>query len=95
MKVHFAEREEPEMENREEAQQLLCDVLAVRSVNGKDDEGKVAEYLAEYFRKSGIDAKVDRIDVTHANVRAVLHGEDSDRKIFCGTAIWIQYPMDL
>lgn len=69
------------MENREEAQQLLCDVLAVRSVNGKDDEGKVAEYLAEYFRKSGIDAKVDRIDVTHANVRAVLQGEDSDRKL--------------
>lgn len=65
------------------AVQLLWDVMAIPSVNGRDDEGSVAEYLCDYFKKEGMDAKVERIDSFHANVTAVLEGEASD-----GVVIW-------
>lgn len=69
------------MGNTEEAVQLLEDILAIPSVNGQDDEGKVAEYLCDYFRKAGISAQVERIDETHANVSAILEGEDNSKRI--------------
>ena len=65
------------------AVQLLWDVMAIPSVNGRDDEGSVAEYFCDYFKKEGMDAKVERIDSFHANVTAVLEGEASD-----GVVIW-------
>ena len=64
------------------AVELLKELLTIRSVNGRDDEGAVAEYLYEYFEKSGISAKVQRIDGTHANVLAELKGESDKNPIF-------------
>ena len=50
------------------AVKLLKELLTIRSVNGRDDEGAVAEYLCKYFEQSGISAHIQRIDATHANV---------------------------
>ena len=58
------------------AVQLLKEILAIPSVNGRDDEGKLAEYLCRVFEVAGIPSSVWRIDETHANVFAVLEGED-------------------
>ncbi len=65
----------------EAAVQLLKEILAIPSVNGRDDEGKVAEYLCQVFEEAGIPASVWRIDETHANVFAVLEGEDESSPI--------------
>ena len=39
----------------EDAVKLLKDILEIPSVNGKDDEGAVAEYLDQYFKSYGTD----------------------------------------
>jgi len=61
-----------------EAVQLLKDLLAIPSVNGRDDEGKMAEYLCEYFKAAGLASFVQRLDETHANVIAVLEGGEEN-----------------
>ena len=66
----------------DEAIRLLTDLLAIPSVNGRDDEGAVAEYLCRYFTDAGIPASVNRIDERHANVMAILEGDDSERPMF-------------
>lgn len=68
---------------REEAASLLKDLLEIPSVNGRDDEGAVAEYLDTYFKSHGIESYVDRMDETHANVIALIRGEDETE-----TEIW-------
>ena len=79
------------MEEREMIQ-LLQEVMAIPSVNGRDDEGKVAEYLCGYFEDAGIPARVDRIDDTHANVTAFLEGEDtSEMEIWNGHLDTVPY----
>lgn len=70
---------EDEMMNR--AVDLLMDVLAIPSVNGKDDEGRIAEYLCAYFQRQDIFAEVHRRDDSHANVYACLEGENKERAI--------------
>ncbi|MCR4907248.1 MAG: M20 family metallopeptidase [Lachnospiraceae bacterium] len=65
----------------DEAKKLLISLLSIPSVNGRDDEGKVAEFLCEYLKEAGLKAEVDRIDETHANVRAVLRGKKEERRI--------------
>ena len=57
------------------AVKLLKELLTIRSVNGRDDEGAVAEYLCKYFEQSGISAHIQRIDATHANPVSALHGQ--------------------
>lgn len=64
------------------AVELLKELLTIRSVNGRDDEGAVAEYLCKYFEQSGISAHIQRIDATHANVLAKLEGESDGAPIF-------------
>ncbi|MCI9584440.1 MAG: M20 family metallopeptidase [Clostridium sp.] len=59
-----------------DAVDFLKELLAVPSVNGRDDEGQAAEFLCGFFREAGLEARVQRIDGTHANVLAVLEGED-------------------
>lgn len=76
----------------QKAIQLLKEVMAIPSVNGRDDEGKVAEYLCAYFRAAGIPAEVERIDETHANVRAVLEGDpEGGRMIWNGHLDTVPY----
>lgn len=62
-----------------EAKKVLFDVLSIKSVNHCDDEGKVAEYLEKYFSEAGIEAKVQRIDDTHANLVAFIPGRTHER----------------
>lgn len=66
-----------------ESVELLMKVLAIRSVNGRDDEGAVAEFLVDYMRRAGIDARIVRIDGTHANVTARI-GDITDGE----TVVW-------
>lgn len=63
-----------------EAVCLLKDLLAIPSVNGQNDEGAVARYLCRYMREAGLEAQVQEIDETHANVIAVLKGEEKTQK---------------
>ena len=62
-----------------EARKLLMQVLSIPSVNHQDDEGKVAEYLQNYLMEAGIEARVQRIDETHANLIAFIPGENHER----------------
>lgn len=66
-----------------DAVDFLKELLAVPSVNGRDDEGRAAEFLCGFFREAGLEARVQRIDETHANVLAVLEGEDK-----AGDFVW-------
>lgn len=71
---------------------LLQDVIAIPSVNGSDNEAKVAEYLCEYFTNAGITARVQKIDEKHANVIAYLEGaDDSQREIWNGHLDTVPY----
>lgn len=63
----------------EDPVELLKQILSIPSVNGRDDEGKVAEYLQKVFLANGILARVQRMDETHANVIAVLEGENPSK----------------
>lgn len=56
---------------------LLKTVLAIPSVNGEHDEGAVADYLAAYLRRCGVEAQVNRIDERRANLVAFIAGKDS------------------
>lgn len=66
-----------------DAVDFLKELLAVPSVNGRNDEGRAAEFLCGFFRGAGLEARVQRIDETHANVLAVLEGEDK-----AGDFVW-------
>lgn len=63
-----------------EAEQLLEEILNIQSVNGIDDEGAVARFIADYLETAGLDVRVQRIDEKHSNVIAVLKGK-TDRCI--------------
>ena len=43
---------------KKDAVDLLKQVLEIPSVNSKDEEGAVAEFLANYFVEHGIEASV-------------------------------------
>ena len=64
-----------------EAIEFLKRLLEIPSVNSRDDEGCMAEFLTEYLRSFGIEAQVQRIDGNHANVIAWLPGENPDQTI--------------
>ena len=65
------------------ALELLKRLLEIPSVNSRDQEGAVAEFLAGYFSDHGIQASVQKIDETHANVIAFVPGKNRER-----TMIW-------
>ncbi|HIW84655.1 MAG TPA: M20 family peptidase, partial [Candidatus Dorea gallistercoris] len=56
-------------------EEFLDQVLRISSVNGMDDEGKLAWFLADYLKDRGVNAVVQEIDKKHANVVAVLEGK--------------------
>lgn len=63
--------------------ELLKRLLEIPSVNSRDNEGNVAEYLTRYFSDHGIQAEVQKMDETHANVIAFVPGKKQER-----TVIW-------
>ncbi len=64
---------------KERSKQILSELLSIQSVNGKDDEGRVAEYICGLFVENGIEAYVDRMDEMHANIVAKIRGNGSDK----------------
>lgn len=63
---------------------LLKEILAIPSVNGADNEGAVAEFIANYLKEKHIDAFVQQIDETHANIIAKLEGKSSETVVWNG-----------
>lgn len=61
--------------------QLLKDLMEIPSVNSKDRERSVAEYLAGYFKEHGIEAYVQDVDELRANVVAFVPGKDTERTV--------------
>ena len=48
--------------------QLLKEILSIPSVNGEDDERKLAEFICKYLQDNHVKAEVQYIDDRHANV---------------------------
>lgn len=69
------------MENS--AIKLLKSLLEIPSVNSADNERNIAEYIAGYFNRHHIEASVQQIDETHANVVAFVPGKNSEK-----TVVW-------
>ncbi len=76
---------------KEEALKLLKELLALPTVNGRDDEGSAAKYLDAYFKAHGIESRVDRIDQTHANVLAFIPGQSEETVIWNGHLDTVPY----
>lgn len=68
---------------KDDAIELLKTLLKIRSVNSKDDESAVAEFLCEYFQSHGVASSVQRLDEKRANVIADIPGENAEQ-----TEIW-------
>lgn len=70
---------------------LLKEILAISSVNGADNEGVVAEFIANYLKEKHIDAFVQQIDETHANIIAKLEGKSSETVVWNGHLDTVPY----
>lgn len=70
---------------------LLKEILAISSVNGADNEGGVAEFIANYLKEKHIDAFVQQIDETHANIIAKLEGKSSETVVWNGHLDTVPY----
>lgn len=70
---------------------LLKEILAITSVNGADNEGAVAEFIANYLKEKHIDAFVQQIDETHANIIAKLEGKSSETVVWNGHLDTVPY----
>lgn len=63
------------------AVQLLKEIIEIPSVNSRDREKAVAEYLADYFKGYGIEAQVQDIDELHGNVVAFVPGKNKEKTV--------------
>lgn len=70
---------------------LLKEILAIPSVNGADNEGAVAEFIANYLKEKHIDVFVQQIDETHANIIAKLEGKSSETVVWNGHLDTVPY----
>lgn len=70
---------------------LLKEILVIPSVNGADNEGAVAEFIANYLKEKHIDAFVQQIDETHANIIAKLEGKSSETVVWNGHLDTVPY----
>ena len=78
-------------EKNKESISLLKEILAIPSVNGVDDEGSVAEFIGNYLKEKNIDASVQKIDETHANIIARLEGKSSETIVWNGHLDTVPY----
>ncbi|MCC6444529.1 MAG: M20 family metallopeptidase [Armatimonadetes bacterium] len=65
---------------------LLQDLVSIESINplvpgGKEGEGRVAEYLSQLYRQSGIACELQWVAEGRPNVIATLPGQDASRSI--------------
>lgn len=70
---------------------LLKEILAIPSVNGMNNEGTVAEFIATYLKGKKVDAFVQKIDETHANIIAKLEGKSSEMVVWNGHLDTVPY----
>ena len=61
---------------KEDAIQLLKELLEIPSVNSKDREAAVAEHLDRYFRQHGIQSFIQPVDDNRSNVFAYVEGRE-------------------
>ena len=73
------------------ALELLKHILDIPSVNGKDREQRVADYLAEYLRGKGMETTVQLIDEHHGNLIGVLKGKTEETILFNGHLDTVPY----
>lgn len=73
------------------AEEFLNEVLSIPSVNGVNDEGEIAWFLVRYLKSCGVNAVVQEIDKSHANVIAVLEGKSNEKVIWNGHLDTVPY----
>ncbi len=71
--------------------QLLKEILSIPSVNGEDDERKLAEFICKYLQDNHVKAEVQYIDDRHANVLAVIPGKSGKNIIWNGHLDTVPY----
>lgn len=72
-------------------EEFLNQVLQIPTVNGRDDEGKLARFLAKYLKDCGVNAAVREIDKKHANIVAVIEGKTKEKVIWNGHLDTVPY----
>lgn len=75
----------------QEAIGLLKEILSIASVNGKDNEGNLANFIHDYFQKQGVYSRVDKMDETHSNVIAKIEGTSEETVIWNGHLDTVPY----
>ncbi|MDR1765538.1 MAG: M20 family metallopeptidase [Lachnospiraceae bacterium] len=75
---------------KDEALALLMDLLAIRSVNGEDDETEMAEYIRRYLEDHGVGATVRPLGGKKASVVAAL-GADGPTMVWNGHLDTVAY----
>ncbi len=66
---------------KKEALGLLQDILSVPTVNGLSDESVLAEYLKKYFKKYGIDSRLQFVDSKRSNIIVNIAGKNKDNMV--------------
>ena len=74
-----------------DAETFLNEVLSIPSVNGKDNERVLAEFLRDFLKECGISAVIQEIDSKHANVIGVLEGKTKETVIWNGHLDTVPY----
>ena len=72
-------------------EEFLNEVLSIPTVNGVDDEGKLAWFLADYLKSCGVSAAVREIGSRHANVVGVLEGKTKEKVLWNGHLDTVPY----
>lgn len=72
-------------------EEFLNEVLSIPTVNGVDDEGKLAWFLADYLKSCGVSAAVREIGPRHANVVGVLEGKTKEKVLWNGHLDTVPY----
>ena len=62
---------------KEEALELLQDILRIPTVNGLSDEFVLAEYLKKYLKKYDIESRLQFVDEKRSNIIADIAGENN------------------
>lgn len=70
---------------------LLERLLSISSVNGEDNECKIAEFIYQYLKENNVEATIQHIDEKRANVLAVVPGKKERAVIWNGHLDTVPY----
>ena len=71
--------------------EFLEKVLSIPSVNGKQDTGKLAEFLAGYLKDCGLSVSLQKVDENNVNVITILQGKTKEQVIWNGHLDTVPY----